>query len=67
MSGFFSKNVQELGSQVPDFLHVYFYENVKMMKEYKEARQSSQILFPIYLDYVIIILSEIQRGPMENI
>ena len=22
MSGFFSKNVRELGSQVPDFLHV---------------------------------------------
>ena len=22
MSGFYSKNVQELGSQVPDFLHV---------------------------------------------
>ena len=22
MSGFFSKNIRELGSQVPDFLHV---------------------------------------------
>ena len=40
MSGFYSKNIRELGSQVPDFLHVWHL----ILLQKKEYRSYSDVL-----------------------